>query len=556
MSDLLDSLRILDPEGNSELWDLRANYQNQAAEGLANYFSEKGFNVEAIETLEQMDILGQLIDELLLGNDSNGIDEESTERARQEYIGFRVARALHDLRVGADKSDHGALHEIREQRAIVTLMTSGAIVSRKYDRQRSFRKNGTSRRLFLPTTMYYRMGMDKKYLHDSLVERLSSTPIAVVGGGASGVISAAYLSNLGFGNITVFDKHKEPNGIWTQDNVRGGSKNNPFPIEFGDVRTSAATNLTRSGFARSGEDIDRYLKQVQSSLWDGVNFKQAKVKSINPGDLNHEVIYETDGETKTENFPIVIYAPGLGSPKNPNDTSRMTTDRTTGFGERWQRRFKEDELRKLGGKVVVVGLGNSAAEMIMQMQNSGFDDYAVLTHRPTSDLYSDDSIYRDLSIPELTGLAGDISHIYAAVTAALANGKIFGGVDHWNHDGRAISFTDGAGFNHSAEFAKLFTLIGYDHKQADLAKFGMTKSSDSLASTHLDGEVVCTSSTSADLRAQVYPGYFAIGPVRKTAAMPNAEVIPGIQFQVQLLAFSLLVRAAEASLTSPGAKAT
>lgn len=65
-------------------------------------------------------------------------------------------------------------------------------------------------------------------LEKEVADKVASVPIAIIGTGAAGIITSAVLRDMGFTGITHFEKRKDTQGIWRQDNVAAGTKNNPF----------------------------------------------------------------------------------------------------------------------------------------------------------------------------------------------------------------------------------------------------------------------------------------------------------------------------------------
>lgn len=537
-------------------------------ENLPGWLHDKGFRKPAIDGLAKEGLLGDMLDASLLGNVSSirgqhdyaGSADDRYADARRRYLNNLVAQSFASYDPSRSSVAYQGLPE--DNANIIDAYTNASRDHESrydYRTQRQYRRNGTSRNLWLPDV--YNLGNVEK----GKAERIASVPIAIIGAGASGVLEAAFLSQMGFTNITIFDKRGRTNGLWQQENVREGSKNNPFDIRFEGASAVAAT---RDVVEQSGRKIDEFIDDVRHSyhVEDTVTLRKASIKEVEPGDLEHRITFVEDGETKTEIFPIVIYAPGIGNPLDPNDDSRMTTPmKKNEVGQRWQRQlYKPGEIEKLGKRVVLVGLGNSTAEVVYQLQQSHPDvDYRIITHLPYRSIQdpsrSNDThpaVYRDVRKPELTRLAGDLPHIDAMFRHARENRKIVTDVTDWSHDGNVLRARDNEGIETHIPFDTLFTLIGYGQDPAVNSKMGLVTADERTGSIYydIDGEIQ-REAKGGDFdilnnpRERVYPGYFALGPILKNGYNPNAIVIPGIQFQIQLMAGTILARAAEVAFS-------
>lgn len=537
---------------------------------LPGWLYDKGIRKSAIQGLASEGLLGEMIDISLLGNltsidgqyDYGGSADDRFAFERRRYINNVLAQAYGSY----DPDKHPVVYEGRQadNANIISAITNAAIdhESRHDHRtQRQFRRNGASRNLWLPKEY----GLDR--INDGRAERIAQVPIAIIGAGASGVLEAAFLSQMGFTNITIFDKRGRTNGLWQQDNVRLGSKNNPFDIRFETVFTRAAT---QEPVAQSGRKIDEFIDDVRGTYHreGSVRLRKASVKEVEPGDLKHRITFVEDGETKTEVYPIVVYAPGIGSPLEPNDPYRMSTPmKKNEVGQRWQRQLDNpEEARKLGKRVVLVGLGNSTAEVVYQLQEFYPDiDYRIITHSsyrslqdPNRSIDGQHAIYRDIRKPELTRLAGDLPHIDRMFRIARESRKIISDVAEWSHDGSVLRAKDGDGIETHVPFDSLFTLIGYGQDPSVNEKMGLITADDRTGSVYydIDGEIQREKGggdydVRRNPRTRVYPGYFALGPILKNDYNPNSIVIPGIQHQIQLMAGTILARAAEVAFGKP-----
>lgn len=370
----------------------------------------------------------------------------------------------------------------------------------------------------------------------------ADTPILVVGAGAAGIILARGLQEVGFRKTTVVDAQGRYKGIWNQANVFDGTKNNPFELEMG-YKTSAAPG--------PGSHINIFLDNIVNDP-DGRFFgaissrnglptpEKGTVTSIEPGDLDHKVLINQEGVEGSYNFPIVIAALGNGKPLPPNQHPDIKTDVSSReAGIRWQQIISDKKAAELRGRrLLLVGLGNSTAEMMVQADQYGID-YRVVTHYPYEALFNPDQdvsvgkrvyrVARDLTKPNLTKLELDLSYVRDVYQRALHTGKILGGVQEWQMDGNQAIITQNYFGKSSFEVAQVYTLIGYGHNRQTLESLGMTvlDSYRGVIARDYDGEI--QAEPGALGRDRLYPGFFAFGSMlRDQVHAPNANVIPGM----------------------------
>lgn len=528
-------------------------------ERFGAWMVEKGFEPEAILSLASLDRItsgfGYLVDGVILGNLDASNPRQDATKVDKERIG-----ALSDLAM------LGALSVRNYNRAQYTgtdsenanvdaAFTGDRFRSSGPERLRHIRNNGASRVFH---TGQYELPIDS-------VPDIDRVPIGIVGAGAAGILTARALTEIGFKNLVMWDKRGRHTGIWGQDNVRNGSKNNPFNIRFMDTIVGPANGRGTP----DGIEIERFLRNqvdpynfgYRRSLRDPV---KAVVTEIEPGDLSHRVHYKVSGakQADSEVFPIVVYAPGIGLPLDPNRKGYMATLNSRGdVGKRWQEQLSSDQLRELAGKrVIFVGIGNSTFEMIPQLEdandNYGYNiDYRIITHLPPSMIHNPRdrrragnevrSLYRDLNRPNLTSLAGDLPVISAAFRSAVVNNRIITGARLWHHDRNVFSVLDENGIETTIPFDKLYTLIGYGNAPDALEAAGMKVQDEYTGTIYADYDGETQANPGAVGRERVNPGLFANGSVLKTRRNPNALVIPGIQARLNDMIPSIVIRAAE-----------
>ncbi|MDE1833957.1 MAG: FAD-dependent oxidoreductase [Candidatus Micrarchaeota archaeon] len=387
---------------------------------------------------------------------------------------------------------------------------------------------------------------------------ISKTPIIVIGAGPAGLMATAQLIRMGFDrrNITVIDKSGEYGGIWNQRNVYEGGINSPYEFNFSGIYLESAP--------ASGRVAKDFLSMIRHNN-NLPTVVKGKVVEVIPSDLNHVVSSMEDGKLVTRTAALVINAIGNGLPLNPNRPGHMTTDTPGNAGIRWQKILQAGEAsgeKVRGAKVVLIGLGNSTAEMLMQIQElneAGYGiDYRVLTHypanavcNPTEEVVMNGKayrVYRDLSIPNLTKYEGDLEEPRRAYERALYEGRIISDVSHWNMgEGKIHVVANGSEM--ALECTTLFTLIGYGHYPETLRRMGMkvTDEYKGTIATDYDGEVHRPEpiKDNGNRRNYIYPGYFALGAVAKTDSNPNAIVMPGIMHRMYDMLFTAALRAQE-----------
>ena len=140
----------------------------------------------------------------------------------------------------------------------------------------------------------------------SVPREIQNVPIAIIGYGAAGIMAVHALVQLGFRNITVYEKSKEL-GIWSHENVYGLSRNNPLNLHFFGSTLQAAPGR--------GLEVNSFLQRLVTH-----EPERAKVIGVKPGNLDHKIKFAR-GEAKS--YPIVINAMGLGKPKAVSDPERM-----------------------------------------------------------------------------------------------------------------------------------------------------------------------------------------------------------------------------------------
>ncbi len=379
----------------------------------------------------------------------------------------------------------------------------------------------------------------------SLGSEILSTPIAIIGYGASGIMTARALRAVGFTKVEVFDKGN-PLGIWSQENVYQRSRNNPRELDFLGARLYPAPG--------NGQEVHSFLEALARQT--GFKTQKKIVKELIPSSLNHRLKFEQEEKI----FPIVINAMGLGKPSQLSDPERMTTTATARqAGPRWQKTLEKKDVE--GKRIVLIGLGNSTAEMLRQIYDFIDDevavDFRIVTHYPLDSVTNPDDVvlhrgknyrvFRDTSRPNLVDFQGDLPENRQDYFRALHDGKIISGARRWEIDntGYFVAFSERNRIIESFQVDQVFTLTGYKHTASSVGKMGCLWDNENKCVLYdYDGEMIANPNAH-DPNTRVYKGYFGIGPILEAPHNPNAIVIPGNIFRIPDLIFGVIMRAAE-----------
>jgi hypothetical protein len=521
------------------------NYQIESVQNeLSYFFADKGYSPDALLYLHQQGILNPLFLNLVLRQaDTASNIEVLTPLLTQNAILINMLYKPEGIYYGYPHQNRVVDESIKKSKS-------------KKDTRREKSGVGATPLFFLQEAEDYPL---------EIAEIMEHVSIGIIGGGAAGILAARGLVELGcpVESITVFDPSGEYGGIWNQSNVRNGSKNNPFNIRFMDFSFDKAPGPGESvaEFLNGVVDGNAYMDELPSPL-------KAKVTSVIPGDLSHTVVYKLNGNEGRATFDIVINAIGNSKPLPLTNEGHIKFQLSTKeAGPRWQQRIsveKAKELEQSGKKLVFIGLGNSTAEMLIQLAElKNVHDitipYFVLTHYPTEAVlnpqhtviqdYEEYIVARDTSIPVLTKLAYDLPEIRSVYQEALDEGRIISNIDSISMTDSALVATTKHGL--TVQFDKqsiqLYTLIGYGQDPGTLRKMGMSILDEykGTPAVDYDGEV---QKAPVSGRNRVHAGYFGLGTVIKSDTDLNATVIPGIQHRLYDQLFSIVVRATEAAL--------
>ncbi|MDB5194372.1 MAG: monooxygenase [Parcubacteria group bacterium] len=476
---------------------------------LRGFMEAKGFDLKLVSRLAERSSFGRLFGELVLRRDT--LDAELLDQYGQALGIINPAESV--AYTGTD---------LQNSRIDVALANSGiTLLNKRY---------GEGSATFFKSTA-------------TVPQALRSVPIAIIGHGAAGIMAAHALRALGFNRITIYEKAKTL-GIWGQENVYQLSRNNPVQLEFFGKILEAAPG--------TGKEVRTFLQSLISGTIETV-----KVESVEPGNLRHRIKFASGSSAE---YPIVINAAGLGKPKPVSDPTRMTT--TTGLrlaGMRWQQQLELE--RVIGQRLILIGLGNSTAEMLQQIHiiiDDGYDiDYRILTHYPEDAVENPTAyvphrnrmyrVFRDTSRPNLVDYQGDLAHSRYDYTRALHGDKIVSDVTRWEVKTPGVmTVFDGAGKpSEDILYDKVMTLIGYRQPEETMLELGCHYDNQNQCGVFdYDGEVA-TRPGHLNAAKRLHKGYFGFGSILETPLNPNAIVIPGMLHRIGDLMFGVIMRAAE-----------
>ncbi len=395
-------------------------------------------------------------------------------------------------------------------------------------------------------------------------QQTAQISMAIIGDGPAAVLSARLRSEMGYQHTTVIGRTKRElpkRGIWNHDRVALRGHNT-----FATVRVFGA-ELSSTG-DRTGGEIRDFLDNIGSDLGRS-RYREGLVTGVRFDRLSHQylVTVQKDGASAELPYDTVCIATGNAQPKDIDapDAPMTTNARAVGATmKRWQEPLPEKVRESFRGKSpVVVGLGNSAMEMIaefLEMQEQGIPVHPrILTHLGRRALAEPDRVvlgtagtlegpvFRHPS--NLTKVAGDIPKIRDRYEAARLRGWIVPDVRHWEVHYRDPEKREGiyllvetqspdGGVEHLRidDVPMIYALIGYQNDAEKLQSWGCKLDENGAVQYHPVTHRVET--TFGD-----EGGMYILGAAASRPDNRNPEVIPGMIRDMSQLAFAEIVRA-------------
>lgn len=384
---------------------------------------------------------------------------------------------------------------------------------------------------------------------------LADERILYVGAGAGSVIMAAYCAVRGANpkNITLVDPSGAVGGIWNTEWGRSGGYNNPKELVF-----SNSDQLPVKG-PRHGAWMRHYIRGIAEHYLEDAPLVQGTITNLQRTRRGHWQAQVNGGEHALDADAVML---GTGAPhprridgarffSNLDEVARTVRPDQL-ILERFQRTLTDAELRS-GRPFVFIGLGNSTAAMIAQIQN--YEDiyqvkvpYYIATDYPQTSLdYPRQahagwkSVFRDPPHGYLTGYSGDLKRDFLSYHRALQEGRIIPSVRELRFDPGTSYLSLRGPVRRTIPEPHVFGLIG-THRDARLFRAAgalsrgvlrrersapCIRSSDGAVYTHRDG-----------FMSQLY----VAGAASTAPNNPNSGVIPGIQAQAPATLLTMAVR--------------
>ena len=393
--------------------------------------------------------------------------------------------------------------------------------------------------------------------------------IVIIGAGAAGILVGRALANAGLHNIIILEKGGQAGvgGIWGMDTPKRILHAVPFQLRFERA-------LLEEG-PRPGGEITAFLETLVSPppafQWPAFpRVLCAEVMRVNPGDLQHTVIYlDEHGCERQIVAHAVINAMGVGEPLMPSWEGAMTTDLAPHqTGTRWQEVWSEQEAQRYHQrKLVFVSLSNATLSMLWQIHDwnrRGLSiDYEVISHYPESSLAEPQAriehrgrtfrLYRDLEEFQLLRMAGDMTPYRQAFEEARANRRITAQVTHWTLEQQESQmFVVAVQENGKRHIPcdDLYTLIGYGPRASTLKAMGLRVHHPYLGAVHQDYDGEVQREPGATGRSRIYPGYFCLGI--RNGFNDNEVLLPGLLYRLPNLVAGVILRSAECAARRRG----
>jgi hypothetical protein len=381
--------------------------------------------------------------------------------------------------------------------------------------------------------------------------------IAFIGAGAGTILVASYLVSRGAQpeNMTAIDPRGTFGGIWNEESTLAGGFNNPAPLRAGDRQLAV--------HERRGELMRGFLQGVAADKLKGVDIIPETATRIDR-DWHDKEWRIKQGRHAVAAADTVIIAAGapvprtITGPRIWSNLDKFTKPRRDGFVvERQQRRLTTEELES-GRPIVLIGLGNSTAYMLNQIQwheeKTGKSvDYHILTdldeqslRHPERALHGRKSLYRKPKEGYLTGFSGDLDRDRQAFERARDEHHIHAQTATAQYDPKKRQLQVGAygdaGFaTTEIKEPHIFALVGFEPDKKLIRRLG------SFARlTPTNARVPSPVRPCDGALWTLHHGYnsnvFVVGSHATTYNNPNAGVLPGIMGVAPALALTMGVR--------------
>jgi len=379
----------------------------------------------------------------------------------------------------------------------------------------------------------------------------ADTRVTFVGAGAGAILLGTHLVERGMDprNMTFIDPRGTFGGQWCTPQGRAAGFNNPRPLSLWDRYRLSLDD-------RDGAVMAGLLDEIAGdNLFDAPLIAEAATTfSRRPNGLWQI----TNEANETHEADFVVLGHGASVPRridgprirsNLDTLSAYVNDPDRISVEHYQRILTDADFAS-GRPIVLIGLGNSTAGMLRQIQDyerqhNTSINYVVLTDRtkralrfPGQAIDGLKPIFRDPPAGYLTGYSGDLTHDYDSYWEAFNEERLLGDVGGimfgTRDDGLRITNREGQPLCCVLQRPLVFSLIGYDRDPEPFEAVGAVRSpepvirpSDGAIYTHRDG-----------FRSNA----FAVGAAAAGRTNPNAAVLPGIIGQIPRTTLTMAVR--------------
>lgn len=217
--------------------------------------------------------------------------------------------------------------------------------------------------------------------------------VAVIGAGMAGLVAAKELREEGH-DVVVYERAARPGGVWAASKARGGNAWGSTMTSTGALNTmlsDAVTEVFHPEHQRFPHHLDRaqflgLLERYERRhrVFDGVLRCGVDVEELRalPGDRWELQVRDTRTGTRSlEAFDAVAICTGLNDvPSTPTIEGQ---DRFVGAQLHAQDLRPDDPVRHAGRRVLVVGMGETASDVVKDLVDAGAAHVHVSQRGPT-----------------------------------------------------------------------------------------------------------------------------------------------------------------------------